>query len=86
MKRENKDLNYYEWYIGNGKWLYGKDVSRYLMPKYRKARGLYFALLSELNQFVPSGNLVNDYLDLRELLSIINCQIEVFEEREKEDY
>ncbi len=57
-----------------------KEVYDFLMPRYRKARRLYYAIFSQLHHYQPSGNLVNDYLDLMEVMSIINIQIEELEE------
>ena len=80
MRKQIKDLYYYEWYLPDGSFLYGKEVYDFLMPRYRKARRLYYAIFSQLHHYQPSGNLVNDYLDLMEVMSIINIQIEELEE------
>lgn len=83
MNGQFKDIKHYEWYLGNGRFLQGEEVLDYLMPRYRKAMRLYRFLLAQLRMFYPTGNLVNDYLDLKELLSLIGVQIEVFEDKEE---
>ena len=83
MKRNN-NINKYEWFLKDGECLYGKDAYEYLMPRYRKARRVYYNILSVLHNYLPSGDLINDYLDLREVLSLILIDLEVFEEKEED--
>ena len=80
MKRKTKDIKYYEWYLSNGKCLHGKEVYDYLFPRYMEARRFCLSIQAQLNSFRPNGNLVNDYLELIELISSIECQIDVFED------
>ncbi len=86
MIRGNRNIDKYEWHLKNGSCLYGEDAYDYLMPKYRKARRVYYNILSLLHSYLPTGNLINDYLDIEEVLSVITIELRIFEEtREKEE-
>ena len=85
MIRKNRNIDKYEWYLKSGRCLHGEDAYDYLMPKYRKARRVYYNILSLLHNYLPTGNLVNDYMDIEEILSVIMIELRMFEETKQEE-
>lgn len=80
MRRKNIDK--YEWYMGNGEYLYGDDAYDYIRPKFHNVRRMYYNIMSLMHSYMSTGNIIEDYLTLREILSVVETDIKCLEEND----
>ena len=68
----------YEWYLGeSGKYIYDDEVIRYLTPRLAEAKQIITNIQESVETMDLNGNIVNDYLEIGEALSMIELFLEM---------
>lgn len=68
----------YEWYLGeSGKYIYDDEVIRYLTPRLAEAKQIITNIQESVEAMDLNGNIVNDYLEIGEALSMIELFLEM---------
>ena len=68
----------YEWYLGeSGKYIYDDEAIRYLTPRLAEAKQIITNIQESVEAMDLNGNIVNDYLEIGEALSMIELFLEM---------
>lgn len=68
----------YEWYIGEtGEYIYDDEVIKYITPRLNEAKQILTNIQESIKDMELTGNIVNDYLEISEALSMIELFLEM---------
>jgi len=72
----------YEWYLHqNNEYIYDDEVIKYLTPRLNDSRSILIDIKETIDNIDLDGNIVNDYLEINEALSMIELLLEMKEYR-----